>query len=68
LLKAILTNEDFGIPIEANPSKKPITLPATVTLLNNQKSISAQQKIGAEANKTRKRKRTNEEDVEALAA
>jgi hypothetical protein len=68
LLKAIPINEDFGIPMEANPSKKPITLLAAVTLSNNQKSISAQQKIGAEANRTRKRKRTNEEEAEALAA
>jgi hypothetical protein len=41
-LKAIPTNEDFGILMEANPSKKPITLPAAVTLSNNRKSILAQ--------------------------
>ena len=52
--------------MKANPSKKPITLPAAVTLSNNWKSISAQQKMGAEANK--KRKRTIEEEIEALAA
>jgi hypothetical protein len=34
-LKAIPTDEDFGIPIEANPSKKPITLPTAITLSNN---------------------------------
>ena len=41
-LKAIPTNEDFGILMEANPLKKPITLSTTVTLSNNRKSISAQ--------------------------
>jgi hypothetical protein len=66
-LKAIPTNEDFSIPMEANPSKKPITLSTAITLSNNRKSILAQQKIGAEANKNRKRKRTNAEK-EALAA
>jgi len=45
---------------------KLITLPSTVTLANNRKSISAQQKIGALAIK--KRKRTAEEEAEELAA
>ena len=52
--------------MEANPSKKPITLPAAVTLSNNRKSISAQQKMGAEANRNRKRKRAEDEEVEAV--
>jgi hypothetical protein len=35
LLKAIPTDENFGIPMEANPSKKPITLSVAITLSNN---------------------------------
>ena len=53
--------------MEANPSKKPITLPAAVTLSNNRKSISTQQKMGAEANRNKKRKRTKDEEVKAVA-
>jgi hypothetical protein len=45
---------------------KLITLPLVVTLANNRKSISAQQKIGALA--TKKRKRTTAEEAKELAA
>ena len=52
--------------MEADSLKNTITLPAAVTLANNRKSIWAQQKMGAEAIK--KRKRTAEEEAEAIAA
>ena len=45
---------------------KLITLPLAVTLANNRKSISAQQKMGALAIK--KRKRTAAEEAKELAA
>jgi hypothetical protein len=45
---------------------KLITLPSAVTLANNRKSISTQQKMGALA--TKKRKRTAAEQAEELAA
>jgi hypothetical protein len=45
---------------------KLITLPATVTLANNRKSISVQQKMGALA--TKKRNRTAVEEAKELAA
>ena len=65
-LLAIKTQEDFGIPMELLANAKLITLPFAVTLANNRKSISAQQKIGALA--TKKRKRTAAEEAKELAA
>ena len=41
LLKLVLLDEDFGIPLEIAANAKPITLLKAVTLANNRKSISA---------------------------
>jgi hypothetical protein len=60
------TQEDFGIPMAPPAKAKLITLPLAVTLANNRKSISAQQKMGALA--TKKRKRTIVEEAKELAA
>jgi hypothetical protein len=47
---------------------KLITLPSAVTLANNRKSISAQQKMGTMATAAKKRKRTAVEEAEEPAA
>jgi hypothetical protein len=69
-LVPVLTSETFGIPDQASPGAKAITLPIAVTLANNRKSILAQQKIGAKA--TRKRKRqvetSGQSEADRLAA
>ena len=65
-LRAMNSQEDFGIPMTPLDKAKLITLPATVTLANNRKSISVQQKMGALA--TKKRNRTAVEEAEELAA
>jgi hypothetical protein len=67
-LRAIKTQEDFGIPIAPLAKAKLITLLSTVTLANNRKSISTQQKIRAMATTTKKRKRTVVEEAKELAA
>jgi len=46
---------------------KLITLPSTVTIANNRKSISAQQKIGAIATITKKRKQAAIKEAKELA-
>jgi hypothetical protein len=46
---------------------KLITLPSAVTMANNRKSISAQQKMGAMATTAKKRKRAAVEEAEELA-
>jgi hypothetical protein len=65
-LLVMKTQEDFGIPIEPLTNAKSITLPSAVTLTNNRKSISVQQKIGKAA--IQKRKRTAVEEAKELAA
>jgi hypothetical protein len=67
-LRAIQTQEDFGIPMAPLAKAKLITLPSAVTLANNRKSISAQQKMGNMATVAKKRKRTVVEEAEELAA
>jgi hypothetical protein len=66
LLKALPTHEGFGILIKADPSKELITVGIAVNLSKNWKSLLEQQKMGVEA--TKKRKRTVEEEEDALAA
>jgi hypothetical protein len=53
-LVPVVSGEAFGIPEVPEIGAKAIALPTAVTKANNRKSISAQQKQGAEA--TRKRK------------
>jgi hypothetical protein len=65
-LRIITTQEDFGIPLAPLAKAKLITLPSTITLANNRKSILIQQKMGALAIK--KRKRTIAEEAKELAA
>jgi hypothetical protein len=67
-LRAIQTQEDFGIPMAPLAKAKLITLPSTVTLANNRKSISAQQKMGNMVTMAKKRKRTAVEEAKELAA
>ena len=67
-LRAMNSQEDFGIPIAPLAKAKLITLLSTVTLANNRKSISTQQKIRAMATTTKKRKRTVVEEAKELAA
>ena len=67
-LLAMKTQEDFGIPMAPPAKAKLITLPSAVTLANNRKSISAQQKMGTMATAAKKRKRTAVEEAEEPAA
>ena len=66
-LLVIKTQEDFRIPMAPLAKAKLITLPSVVTMANNRKSISAQQKMGAIATAI-KRKRSAVEEAKALAA
>ena len=63
----IKTQEDFGIPIAPLARAKLITLPSAVTMANNRKSISAQQKMGAMATIAKKRKWAAVEEAKELA-
>ena len=65
-LRAIGSQEDFSILMTPLDKGKLITLPAIITLANNRKSISVQQKMGALAIK--KRNRTVVEEAKELAA
>jgi hypothetical protein len=67
-LLAIKTQEDFDIPMAPLAKAKLITLPAAVTIANNRKSISVQQKMGTMATIAKKRKRTIVEEAKELAA
>jgi hypothetical protein len=61
------SQENFGIPMASLAKTKLITLPSTVTLTNNRKSILAQQKIGNMATAAKKRKQTIVEEAKELA-
>jgi hypothetical protein len=63
-LVAMRTQEDFSIPMAPLARAKLITLPSAVTMANNRKSISAQQKMGSMATIANKRKRTAMEEAE----
>jgi hypothetical protein len=65
-LRVMNSQEDFSIPMTPLDKAKLITLLTVVTLANNRKSISVQQKMGALA--TKKRNRTVVEEAEELAA
>jgi hypothetical protein len=52
--------------MKADPSKEPITVGAAVNMSKNWKSLLEQQNMRVEA--TKKRKRTAEEEEDALAA
>jgi hypothetical protein len=53
-LKAVLDGVTFGIPETVGDKVKRITLPSAVTLSNNRKSITAQEKLGTATTKARK--------------
>ena len=52
-LRAILTSEDYGIPMEPINKTKTITLPSAVTQYYNRLSIGGQQKQGSDATKAK---------------
>ena len=66
-LKAVLDGVTFNIPRTVDEKVKRITLPQAVTLSNNRKSISAQQKLGTAATKARKERQDQDRQYQESA-
>jgi hypothetical protein len=67
-LKAVLDGVTFDIPESVPPQTKKLTLPQAVTLSNNRKSITAQQKAGAATTQARRDAQAARRELDTAAA